>query len=181
MKRSLILACVSALVVALGLSATAVAEVSATAVASKGAKKGKSCKGKAGKSAASAQAKKKGKGCAKGKAKGATLSSGTYEDASQSLKLTVSGGSAVLEYVPPGFCVAINYTSESVPLTESGGAWKASENRYFSLVGEPATAKWDLSVNSKLEYVLNFKLEGKTMIGPCEGEGHPKGTLTKVG
>lgn len=178
------LMCVSALVIALGLSTGAVA--SAGVSAKPAAKKGKSCKkGKAGKSAA-ALGKKKGKGkpCkGKGKSEGtATLSDGAYEDAAQSLKLTVSNGTVILQYIPPGFCVAINYTSDSIPFTKSGGTWKASENRSFSLVGEPATVDWDLAVKDQgLEYALNFKLESNTMIGLCKGEGHPKGTLTKVG
>jgi len=192
MKRNFILVCVSALVLALGLSATVSAEVSATAAA-KGAKKGKSCKGKAGKSsAASAQAKKKGKkkACkAKGKGKGTQpgatpLSDGTYGDAANKVELNVSNGgtSAILKYTPPGGCVAINYTSEPVTLTKNGDTWTANETRAFSLVGEPANAKWDLTVKeSGLTYALNFTLESNTMIGPCKWEGHPSGTLAKVG
>jgi len=179
MKRNFMLLCVSALVLALGLSTTAGAETGATA-----AKKGKACKGKAGRSAAAtAQAKKKGKGCAKGKARGTALRDGTYEDAAQSLTLTVSGGDVVLEYSLPSFCeTAVTYTGKPVPFSESGDTWRASENRYFSLFGEPATAQWNLAVKKTgLEYTLSFKLEGKAPVGPCEGRGNPKGTLTKVG
>lgn len=191
MKRSFAVACVLALTLALGLSTSAGAGTSAETSAKSA--KGKSCKGKgkkpkAGKSTATAQAKKKGKskGCkAKGKAKGtAGLSDGTYGDAAKSLELNVSGGATtvVLKYVPPGFCAGITYVSEPVPLAKSGDTWTASETRTFSLVGESAKVKWDLSVKEPgLTYALNLTLESDTMIGTCKGEGHPTGTLTKVG
>ncbi|HET6999570.1 MAG TPA: hypothetical protein VFI03_13410 [Solirubrobacterales bacterium] len=210
MKRNFVVACALALALVLGLSATVGASVqgSAEPAAKKGAKKGKACKGKAGKGKAGksavASAKKKGKskGCKpKGKAKGddkapvappappagppaaAPLSDGTYGDPTTSVELTVSGGAttAVLKYVPPGDCVSINYTSQPVTLTKSGDSWTASETRAFSLVGEPANAKWDLTVKEPgLTYVLNFTLESDTLIGFCKWEGHPTGTLTKV-
>lgn len=172
MKRNFMLMCVAALVLALGFST--IAGASAESSAKIGAKKGKSCKGKA----------KKGKGCAKGKGKaqGTALSDGTYKDAAQSLTLTVSNGTVALEYVPPGFCITFNYTSDPAPPKKSGSAWTAGEDKAFSLVGEAATVKWDLTVKEPgLEYALDFKLESNTMIGPCKGEGHPKGTLTKLG
>ncbi len=203
---------VLALALALGLSATVGASVQGGAepAAKKGTKKGKSCKGKAGKAgksaAATAQAKKKGKGkpCkAKGKSKGkgtdkaapapapapappaaTPLSDGTYGDASNLVELNVSGGatSVVLKYVPPGNCVSINYTSQPVTLTKNGDTWTANETRAFSLVGEPANVKWDLTVKEPgLTYALNLTLESNTMIGACKWEGHPTGTLAKVG
>jgi hypothetical protein len=203
MKRNFMLVCVSALVLALGLSSSAVAsaEVGANPAAKKGTKKGKACKkGKAGKSTATAQAKKKGKGkpCkGKPKSKGTTttpqptppappaaapLSDGTYGDPTSLLELKVSAGTVVLKYVPPGFCAGLTYTSQPVPFTKSGDTWMANENRSFSLIGEPAVAKWDLAVKDPgLTYALNFTLESNTMIGPCKGEGHPTGTLVKVG
>lgn len=200
MKRNFMLVCVSALVLALGLGSGVIAsaEVGAQPAAKKGTKKGKGCKGKkAGKSTATAQAKKKGKSC-KGKSKGkgkdtvtppappappaaAPLSDGTYGDPASLLELKVSAGTVVLKYVPPGFCAGLTYTSQPVPFTKSGDTWMANENRSFSLVGEPAVAKWDLAVKDPgLTYALNFTLESNTMIGLCKGEGHPTGTLVKV-
>ena len=188
MKRNFLLVCVSALVLALGLSTTAGAEVSATAAAKKGAKKGKSCKGAGKSTAATAQKKGKKKTC-KAKGKGtqqdaASLSDGTYGDAASKVELSVSGGAttAVLKYTPPGGCVTISYTSQPVTLTKNGTAWTANEARAFSLVGEPANVKWDLTIKeSGLTYALNFTMESNTMIGPCKWEGHPTGTLAKVG
>ncbi len=199
-----------ALVFGLSASAGAGTQVSAEPAAKKGAKKGKSCKkkagkGKAGKSAA-AQAKKKGKskGCKpKGKKGGnqgkngakvpdappvappaaAVLGDGLYGDPAKLLELNVSNGATtvVLKYVPPGFCAGINYTSQPVPLTKSGDTWTASETRSFTIIGEPANVKWDLTVKEGLAYALNLTLESDSMIGLCKGEGHPTGTLTKVG
>lgn len=205
MKRSFVTACVLALTLALGLSASAGASVSAE-VSAKPAKKGKACKkgkGKAGKSAAASAApnkkgkkkpcKAKGKSKQKGKDTGeptpappaaATLGDGAFKDAAAKLDLTVSGGATtvVLKYTPPGGCVTINYTSNPVTLTKNGDTWTASETRAFSLVGEPANVKWDLTVKEPgLTYALNFTMDSNTMIGPCKWEGHPTGTLTKVG
>lgn len=219
MKRNFILVCISALVLALGLSATAGAKVGAE-ISAKSAKKGKACKGKAGKkagkhkagksTAAAARAKKKAKGKSckaknkskskgkdKGKGQGASPSpvpppvappaaipfgDGTYGDAALQLNVSGGGTSVVLKYVPPGGCVSINYTSQPVTLTKNGDTWTASETRAFSIGGEPANAKWDLTVKEPgLTYALNFTLESKTMIGPCKWEGHPTGTLAKVG
>jgi hypothetical protein len=187
--------CVLALVLALGMGASAGAsfENSAQLAAKKGAK-GKACKGKAGEqknagksAAATAQAKKKGKKqTCKGKSKATgRLSDGTYSDQSQSLQVTISGGgtTALLEYSPPGFCASIDYSSEPVKFTKSGNAWKASETRTLSIGGLPATAKWDLTVKAPaLTYALNFTLELESpIVGACKGEGHPTGTLTKGG
>ncbi len=194
MKRNFLLVCVSALVLALGLSTSAAAGLSAE-ISAKPAKKGKSCKkkggkGKAGKStAATAQAKKKGKSkpC---KAKGtappaaAPLDDGTYGDAAAHLELSVSGGTSTvtLKYTPPGGCVGINYTSLPVTFTKSGATWTANETRAYNFVGDPANVKWDLTVKEPgLTYALNFTFESNSMIGFCKWEGHPTGTLAKVG
>jgi hypothetical protein len=206
MKRYFVVACVLALALALGLSTSAGASIYAEASA-KPAKKGKGCKakGKAGKSAAASAKPKKGKKkpCkAKGKSKpkdkggddttptpappaAAPFGDGAYADAVAKLDLNVSSGAStvVIKYVPPGGCVTINYTSQPVTLTKSGDTWTASETRAFSVVGEPANVKWDLTVKEPgLTYALNLTLESTwPVVGLCKWEGHPTGTLVKTG
>jgi hypothetical protein len=210
MKRNFVVACVLVLALALGLSATVGASVqgSAEPAAKKGTKKGKACKakkagkGKAGKSAA-ASAQKKGKGKGKGckpKGKDTTGDKGTpaptppaaspfgdgaYGDVAARLSLTVSGGTttAVLNYTPPGGCATISYTSQPATLTKSGDTWTASQTGAFSIGGQPANAKWDLTVKEPgLTYALNLTLDATLpVIGLCKWEGHPTGTLVKVG
>ena len=208
MKRNFILVCVSALVLALGLSASAGAGVNAE-VSAKPAKKGKSCKKKGGKkkagksTAATAQAKKKGKkkSCkakSKPKHKGeektppaptppaaAPFGDGTFQDPTARLELNVSGGATTiaLKYVPPGGCLTINYTSQPVTLTKNGDTWAASETGTVTLGGFPANVKWDLAVKEPgFTYALNLTLESNPpVVGPCKWEGHPTGTLVKVG
>ena len=200
-----------ALALGLSATVGASVQGGAAPAAKKGAKKGKACKGKAGKagkSAVAAQAKKKGKGkpCkSKGKGKGtgadkvtptpaptpapappaaAPFGDGIYGDPAAHLDLTVTGGAktAVLKYTPPGNCLSVIYTSQPVTLTKSGDTWTANETRAFSIVGEAANVKWDLTVKDPgLTYALNLTMESNTLIGPCKWEGHPTGTLTKVG
>jgi len=200
-RRSILLALVAALALAVGINATASAiagdsGAQATAKKKAGKKKAAKCpakpkaKKKAGKSLADSAAKKKGKKKAakckpkkKAKAKpkatppGAfTLTDGTYGDATAFNELRVSGGGTTAVLRSELSCFL--YTSQSVPLTINGNTAKASGEHDLSVAGEPAHVKWSLTVQSTLDYTLQISWDVGN--GICKSEKTVNGKFGKV-
>lgn|GEM_PF-6295839 len=178
MKKSILLALVAALVLAVGFSPTtgAVANDGAQASAKKGAKCAKG-KGKA-KGSASASAKgKKGKGCPKG----AGIADGVYRDAANNVELTLSGKgkTALLKFEVPEFCFLYVHESEPVPAKASGGGLQATETTTVSMAGVPVPTTWTLRVTKSLTYSLTASLQPEGTGLSCGFSGTIKGTLVK--
>jgi hypothetical protein len=209
-KRSILLAFIAALVMAVGFSPSvgAVTDSGANASAKKGAKcKAKGKKGKAKSSAsASAKGKKgKGKGC-KGKAKGkkgkgkVTVptptpappsnwppADGEYSDEGHGLGVTLSGGGtkAVLAFSGgQDTCVALTMATDPVPTTLTPETLSASGQRViFPGLGD-FTMKMSIEIKNNLSYTatIDSSIKATENTYACDKPGVViKGTLTKLG
>jgi hypothetical protein len=196
MRRSILLAFVAALALAIGLNTAASAGVGADAQATakkKAAKKNcgkKKAKKKAGKSAAdgSAAAKKKGKkkaACkpkkkAKAKPKGPTASfgDGSYADSAHNVEVEVSAnGTQALVRPPVNQCMGGFPIQLIGPLAKKGSAYEASDTE---TPGGAGTIKWTLTVQSGLAYKLDTVYDiAFPDSDPCHDEVSIKGTLKK--
>jgi hypothetical protein len=184
-RRSILLALVAALALALVANVTtAVADGAQTAAKKKAAKKcakPKKGKNKAGKSLADSAAKKKGKKKAackpkakkKGKAQ-SKLADGKYSH--DGTTLTVSNGGTTAQLGTPLSCFV--YNSENVPLTNSSTGATASEDRNTTVVGEPAHIKWSLTVKPTLDYKLEISWDVGG--GICKSEKTVNGKFVKT-
>ena len=194
MRRSILLAFVAALALAIGLNTVASAGVGAGAEATakkKVAKCGtkKKAKKKAGKSAADGSAAaKKGKkkaACPKKKAKakpkaGAKLGDGTYEDAAKGLTVTVTGNgtqaniSGVSSKCSGGLGIQLKGL-----IAPQGSTVKGSSTT--TIFGGYGTVKWTLIVTpSNLKY--QFDTDWNTQFpeqDPCQDSKSLTGTLKK--
>jgi len=192
LKRSILLALVAALAVAVGFSPAATAGVDSGAHAS--AKKGKGCKGKKGKGKAGksavASAKKKGKGCKpQGKTGSWPPSAGTYDGQDGvGLSIKAGGKQAALTFSPelsepnPKTCIPIGLEFPEEPATTTATLFKAG-GKPIDLFGGNGQAKWSIQVKPNLNYTLelssSFSFADQD---PCDKPGVVfKGTLTKAG
>ena len=194
MKKSVLLALVATLALAIGLNSVATAgQGGATASAKKAQVKGKkkSCKSK-GKSKAhrSATASKKKGGC-KGKGRGGSLlAPGTYDGQDGiGLKVTAGGKMAALIYEPPFGGKAKVETCIPVPLefseeaaTSTATSFKAGGKRN-SAFGGSGEIRWTIEVTSGLRYTV--RLDSSYAFPeqpPCDAPGAVfHGTLKKTG
>lgn len=200
MRRSILLALVAALALALGLNSVALAGQDGAAVSAKKAnKKGKKkrgckAKGKAkgknkGKARASARAKKKGKkrGC-KGKSKGGSLlTPGTYEgEDGIGLKVTAGGKMASLIYSPSGgrvqTCIPLALELPEEAATSTPTSFKAG-GKPNSAYGGYGEITWTIEVSAGLRYTV--RLDSSHALpeqAPCNAPGAVfRGTLKKTG
>ncbi|HEU4906557.1 MAG TPA: hypothetical protein VFT19_10660 [Solirubrobacterales bacterium] len=202
MRRSILLAIVAALALAVGLSSVALAgQGSATTSAKKAGKKGKKrgCKAKGkgkakgrNKGKARASAKKKGKGKSRGcKAKGGSLlAPGTYEGQDGiGLKVTAGGKQAALSYAPPfgskvrvQTCIPIPLELPEEAATSTAMSFKAG-GKTQSAFGGYGEIRWTIEVTSGLRYTL--RLDSSHALpeqDPCNAPGAVfRGTLKKTG
>lgn len=203
MRRSILLALVAALALALGLNSVALAGQDGAAVsAKKSGKKGKKtrckAKGKAkakgknkGRARASARATKKGKkrGC-KGKSKGkggSLLTPGTYEgEDGIGLEVTAGGRMATLTYSPSGgrvqtcIPVALELPEEAAISTATSFKAGGKPNSAYGGYGE---ITWTIEVSAGLRYTV--RLDSSHALpeqAPCNAPGAVfRGTLKKTG
>jgi hypothetical protein len=208
LRRNILLALVAALALAVGVnmataSATAIGgDAQAAAKKKAGKKKAAKCpakpkkgKKKAGKSLADSAAKKKGKKkaakCkakpkkkAKAKPKAKTtpkagafkLADGNYRHDSVGVIVTDGGTKATVSF--PLSCFA--YSSQTVPLTNSGSTATASETYDKPVAGLASTISWSLTVQPTLRYMLKATWRiGDN--GGCESQKTFSGQLVKVG
>lgn len=202
MRRSILLAVVAALALALGLNSVALAGQDGAAVSAKKAnKKGKKkrgCKGKGkakgknkGKARASARAKKKGKnrGCkGKGKGKGGSLlTPGTYEgEDGIGLKVTAGGRMASLIYSPSGgrvqTCIPVALELPEEAATSTPTSFKAG-GKPNSAYGGNGEITWTIEVTTGLRYSVRIdSSHAFPEQDPCNAPGAVfRGTLKKTG
>lgn len=178
MRRSILLALVAVLALAVGFSSLAVAgqdgaTTSAKKGNKKGKKKGKGCKSKGkgkargknkGRARASAgkKGKKKGKGC-KGGAKAAPgwpLRGGEYEGQDGiGLKVTSGGKMAALIYNSHEgtreTCIPLALMLPEEPATSTAKSFKAG-GETTALFGGHGAAKWSIEVTQQLKYKLTL-------------------------
>jgi len=171
-KRSILLAFIAALALAVGLGsvATAATGESAQASAKKGKGKAKGCKGKA-----------KGKGCkGKGASSGLPLTPGAYDD-QDGVGLVFQGGKkASLRFVggDSKTCVPLPIETSATSVSSTATLFKASGESSSSL-----ELKWSITVTHGLKYKLvldsGFAFPDED---PCDKPGVVfSGTLTKAG
>jgi len=181
-KRSILLALVAALALAVGFSPSAGASAGVGDDAQISAKKGAKCaKGRKGKAKGSASASAKGK---KGKGCKWPPSDGTYSDSRNGISLILSEDASRAEMSLPsalsGTCLPLPMQSGEVSTTvrvsslSAGGTVTAGS----SVVKWSAT--WKIKVNSDLSYeaTVDSKTEGLEE-DPCSKHNTFKGKLAK--
>jgi hypothetical protein len=182
-KRSILLALVAALVLAVGFSPSAGAGVGddAQISAKKGAKCAKGAKGKA-KGSANASAKgKKGKGCKW------PPSDGTYSDSRQNgISLILSDDASRADMSLPsalaGTCLPLPMQTGDVPATVRASSLSASGTATAGSSVVQWSATWKITVKADLSYVatVDSKTEGLDE-DPCSKHNTFKGKLVKQG
>ncbi len=174
MRRTILLAFVAALALAIGLSSVAAAGQDGAAVsAKKGKNKGKRCKSKgkgkakgknkskAHRSATASKKKGKKRGC-KGRGKGGSLlAPGTYEGQDGiGLKVTAGGKMATLTYTStPGSrvrtCIPVALELPEEPATSTATSFRAG-GKPNSVFGGSGEITWTIEVTSGLRYTVRL-------------------------
>ena len=196
MRRSILLALVAALALALGLSSLAAAGQDGATASAKGAhKKGKRSKGcpkakgkrhgkRAHRSATASKRKHRGKGC-KGGAKGGglPLRPGTYEG-QDGIGLEVKAGgktAALVVNSPPDTCLPLPLTLPEEPASSTAKLFKAG-GKSVSAFGGNGTIRWVIEVMPQLRYKLTLDSSYSfPEQAPCDKPGrHFSGGLRKT-
>jgi hypothetical protein len=178
MKKSILLALVAALALAVGFSPTASAVVDRGAQAS--AEKGAKCAKGKGKGSASASTKGKGKGCKW------PPSDGTYGDTQNGISLMLSEDASRAEMTLPsvlrGTCLPLPMQSGDVPTAVRKSSLSASGTAKAGSALVTWSATWSITVKADLSYVatVDSKTEGVDE-DPCSKKNTFKGKLVKGG
>jgi len=190
-RRSILLALVAALALAVGVNATASATAGDSGAQATAKKKAAKCpakpkkgKKKAGKSLADSAAKKKAAKCkakpkkkkakAKPKAGAFKLTDGTYNG--EDVHVTVTDGGTQARVGFPVSCFL--FSGEKAPLKTSGNTVTASETYTKPIAGVESKITWSLTVQSTLDYKLETSWD---VGGVCTGQKTFSGRLVKAG